>query len=61
MGNLIIQSTPRTGRDIVPHQIFLSEINCASQSECRGNRHRYYDPMQGRYITQDPIGLRGIF
>ncbi|SCM53025.1 RHS repeat-associated core domain-containing protein [Hafnia alvei] len=23
------------------------------------NRHRYYDPMIGRYITQDPIGLRG--
>jgi len=23
------------------------------------NRHRYYDPMLGRYITQDPIGLRG--
>ncbi|WP_438265340.1 RHS repeat-associated core domain-containing protein, partial [Citrobacter rodentium] len=23
------------------------------------NRHRYYDPQQGRYITQDPIGLRG--
>ena len=23
------------------------------------NRHRYYDPRQGRYITQDPIGLRG--
>ncbi|RJT43194.1 RHS repeat-associated core domain-containing protein [Rahnella woolbedingensis] len=23
------------------------------------NRHRYYDPAQGRYITQDPIGLRG--
>ncbi|HAS1185563.1 TPA: RHS repeat protein, partial [Enterobacter cloacae] len=23
------------------------------------NRHRYYDPKQGRYITQDPIGLRG--
>ncbi|WP_274387304.1 RHS repeat-associated core domain-containing protein [Rahnella ecdela] len=23
------------------------------------NRHRYYDPPQGRYITQDPIGLRG--
>jgi RHS repeat-associated protein len=23
------------------------------------NRHRYYDPHQGRYITQDPIGLRG--
>ncbi len=23
------------------------------------NRHRYYDPTQGRYITQDPIGLMG--
>ncbi len=23
------------------------------------NRHRYYSPGQGRYITQDPIGLAG--
>ncbi|HFZ8854937.1 TPA: RHS element core protein [Salmonella enterica subsp. houtenae serovar Rough:z4,z23:-] len=23
------------------------------------NRHRYYDPLLGRYITKDPIGLRG--
>ncbi|EHP4047822.1 RHS repeat protein, partial [Escherichia coli] len=23
------------------------------------NRHRYYDPLQGWYITQDPIGLAG--
>ncbi|WP_447894315.1 RHS repeat-associated core domain-containing protein [Vreelandella sp. GE22] len=23
------------------------------------NRHRYYDPQQGRYVSQDPIGLRG--
>ncbi len=23
------------------------------------NRHRYYNPGQGRYITQDPIGLTG--
>ncbi|WP_418230274.1 RHS repeat-associated core domain-containing protein [Buttiauxella izardii] len=21
------------------------------------NQHRYYDPLQGRYITQVPIGL----
>ena len=23
------------------------------------NRYRYYDPTQGRYVTQDPIGLWG--
>ena len=23
------------------------------------NRHRYYDPLQGRYITQDRLGWRG--
>ncbi|BCS71784.1 hypothetical protein CEC14159_2424 [Escherichia coli] len=23
------------------------------------NRYRYYEPLQGRYITQDPIGLNG--
>lgn len=23
------------------------------------NRHRYYDPDSGRYLTQDPIGLEG--
>ena len=25
------------------------------------NRHRYYDPQMGGYITQDPIGLAGGF
>ncbi|HAN6011130.1 TPA: RHS repeat protein [Escherichia coli] len=25
------------------------------------NRHRHYDPLQGRYITPDPIGLRGVW
>ncbi|AUO66526.1 hypothetical protein WM46_18240 [Citrobacter freundii complex sp. CFNIH2] len=24
------------------------------------NRHRYYDSQQGKYITQDPIGLMGM-
>ncbi|SDO91377.1 RHS repeat-associated core domain-containing protein, partial [Paracidovorax cattleyae] len=23
------------------------------------NRHRYYDPLLGQYVTQDPIGLEG--
>ena len=29
------------------------------ESELHYNRHRYYDPQQGRYISQDPIGLKG--
>ncbi len=48
-----------------------TRISCSSLSACRGqqydeesglyyNRHRYYDPLQGRYMTQDPIGLRGM-
>ncbi|ERF87931.1 hypothetical protein CFSAN002237_22060, partial [Escherichia coli O104:H21 str. CFSAN002237] len=24
------------------------------------NRNRYYDPLQGRYITQDPIAGGGM-
>ncbi len=43
---------------------------CISRTVCQGqqhdeesglyyNRHRYYDPLQGRYITQDPMGLKG--
>ncbi|EMX9178552.1 RHS repeat-associated core domain-containing protein [Citrobacter sedlakii] len=29
------------------------------ETELHYNRHRYYDPSQERYITQDPIGLWG--
>ncbi|WP_018609457.1 RHS repeat-associated core domain-containing protein [Uliginosibacterium gangwonense] len=25
------------------------------------NRHRYYDPLMGRFVSKDPIGLRGGF
>ncbi|MBJ9889128.1 RHS repeat-associated core domain-containing protein [Citrobacter sedlakii] len=29
------------------------------ETELHYNRHRYYDPPQGRYISQEPIVLRG--
>ncbi|MCL1989279.1 MAG: hypothetical protein FWG67_00150, partial [Defluviitaleaceae bacterium] len=29
------------------------------ETELYYNRHRYYDPQLGQYITQDPIGLAG--
>ncbi len=30
-----------------------------SETKLHYNRHRYYDPSIGRYVSQDPIGLRG--
>ncbi|HAP2649436.1 TPA: RHS repeat protein [Escherichia coli] len=36
-----------------------TRIQTIYQSGLYYNRHRYYDPLQGRYITQDPIGLKG--
>jgi RHS repeat-associated protein len=29
------------------------------ETELHYNRHRYYDPGVGRFVSQDPIGLRG--
>ncbi|MFO6298317.1 RHS repeat-associated core domain-containing protein [Rahnella selenatireducens] len=40
-------------------QIRMQGQQYDEESGLHYNRHRYYDPMQGRYITQDPIGLRG--
>ncbi|MEY7126622.1 RHS repeat-associated core domain-containing protein, partial [Enterobacter cloacae] len=50
-------------RDTNPHNLAqLIRLPGQQYDEETGlyyNRHRYYDPQQGRYITQDPIGLRG--
>ncbi len=46
-----------------PHQlqqlIWLPGQQYDEESGLYYNRYRYYDPLQGRYITQDPIGLAG--
>ena len=46
-----------------PHHLFqpyrLPGQQYDDESGLCYNRHRYYDPLQGRYIIQDPIGLSG--
>ncbi|MBB0565468.1 hypothetical protein G7M62_20795 [Escherichia coli] len=54
-GNLLNEENPHQLQQLIrlPGQQYDEE------SGLYYNRHRYYDPLQGRYITQDPIGLKG--
>ncbi|ELY8066276.1 RHS repeat protein, partial [Salmonella enterica] len=54
-GNVLSENNPHNMKQLIrlPGQQYDEE------TELYYNRHRYYDPLQGRYITQDPIGLRG--
>ncbi len=54
-GNLLTENNPSQLQQLLrlPGQQYDDE------SGLHYNRHRYYDPKQGRYITQDPIGLQG--
>ncbi|WP_137511139.1 RHS repeat domain-containing protein, partial [Escherichia coli] len=54
-GNLLNEENPHQLQQLIrlPGQQYDEE------SGLYYNRHRYYDPLQGRYITQDPIGLEG--
>ncbi|WP_318767999.1 RHS domain-containing protein, partial [Escherichia coli] len=51
-GNLLNEENPHQLQQLIrlPGQQYDEE------SGLYYNRHRYYDPLQGRYITQDPIG-----
>ncbi|WP_024176743.1 RHS repeat domain-containing protein, partial [Escherichia coli] len=54
-GNLLNEENPHQLQQLIrlPGQQYDEE------SGLYYNRHRYYDPLHGRYITQDPIGLKG--
>ncbi|HCC5783870.1 TPA: RHS repeat protein, partial [Escherichia coli] len=54
-GNLLNEENPHQLQQLIrlPGQQYDEE------SGLYYNRYRYYDPLQGRYITQDPIGLKG--
>lgn len=54
-GNLLYEDNPQNLQQLIrlPGQQYDDE------SGLYYNRHRYYNPEQGRYITQDPIGLAG--
>ena len=54
-GNLLNEENPHQLQQLIrlPGQQYDEE------SGLYYNRHRYYDPLQGRYITQDSIGLKG--
>ena len=54
-GNLLYEDNPHHLTQLLrlPGQQYDEE------SGLHYNRYRYYDPQQGRYITQDPVGLNG--
>uniref|UniRef100_UPI002ED9EA80 RHS repeat domain-containing protein n=1 Tax=Enterobacterales TaxID=91347 RepID=UPI002ED9EA80 len=54
-GNLLHEDNPQNLQQLIR----LPGQQSDEETGLYYNRHRYYDPMQGRYITQDPIGLRG--
>lgn len=54
-GNMLREDNP----DNLQQLIRLPGQQYDEESGLHYNRHRYYDPGQGRYITQDPIGLSG--
>lgn len=54
-GNVLREDNPHH----LDQQLRLPGQQYDDESGLHYNRHRYYNPLQGRYITQDPIGLAG--
>ena len=56
-GNLLREESPQEPQ--LQQLIRLPGQQYDEESGLYYNRHRYYNPELGRYITQDPIGLKG--
>jgi RHS repeat-associated protein len=54
-GNTIKEHNPKN----IHQPIRFQGQHWDEESGLHYNRYRYYDPMLGRYATQDPIGLKG--
>ncbi|HCM1944640.1 TPA: RHS repeat protein, partial [Salmonella enterica subsp. salamae serovar 30:g,m,s:e,n,x] len=54
-GNVLRENNPHN----IEQHIRLPGQQYDEETGLYYNRYRYYDPLLGRYITQDPIGLRG--
>ncbi|MGK9175863.1 RHS domain-containing protein, partial [Yokenella regensburgei] len=54
-GNLLYEDNPKN----LIQSLRLPGQQYDEESGLHYNRYRYYDPRQGRYITQDPVGLKG--
>ncbi len=54
-GNVLRENNPHN----IEQHIRLPGQQYDEETGLYYNRHRYYDPLLGRYITQDPIGLEG--
>lgn len=54
-GNMLSENNPHNLKQLIR----LPGLQYDAETGLYYNRHRYYDPLQGRYTTQDPIGLLG--
>ncbi|GHD97678.1 hypothetical protein GCM10011445_42720 [Pseudocitrobacter faecalis] len=54
-GNVLLENNPHNMQRLI--RLLMQQYDV--ETGLYYNRHLYYDPLKGRYITQDPIGLAG--
>lgn len=56
-GAATIKASPRAGRNTFTMNLRLPGQYWDAATGLHYNRHRYYDPQSGRYLTPDPLGM----